>query len=428
MAKASTSALQSPPYALDTSQSKIEGGVPLYPLVATRDFEMTQALNAYMRKGMEVTKGTRGGWVPSLDVLEYSSKGFPWLDAQSEVHMPSARLRGALYLQGSVWASPFLLEGPVHQANTWFIESSTFSGKTRVSVRVPSCKQEEKAHLQQWSLQESLFSSSPLNPHLSDLVRGCVHSKFHNAHIQGPIDLAHSKVYHTTLRTHGRIAITSSELNTSHVKNYTPGNTNIHHSDWVGTTFHNGQCPLFGATHLNMEKTFWTNTTVQLGHAERADRVLHIQSSRLRDVHSTHGAVSHTDLQGALKAPFVMPPCPQGHDPAALRAVPLWNRVVLAKWRPSHVVWYNTAKEPVAIYDALSRQLVAFTDLSVYIDSLKNMPSISHQVSATTLQWWQWQHALGIEPPTDELWACPVFPPHTTDVSSESVNFGELHA
>ena len=376
-----------PPYILDTSTSKEIYGVTLYQLVATKRFEVgitpKIVLSGHntlpLGVSYVVAKHARGGWVPSLDVLEYSSKGFPWLDERSEVRNPHARLRGSVYLIDSIWDSPLWLEGPVQKTHMYRIESCSVTGNTSISLRTPTT----------WPQVPRRYKDP--RPAWT-YANACIDSTFHNTHLEGKINT-------------NRVHMKESAVRATSV-------TQIHYSHLHACTLlHRALQP------LTVENSHWKHTTLSIGmvpHSKNSDNdALLIKDSSLAHVVSSHPAVSNTTLRGASGHVLSVPPAPP-HDPASLRAAPLY---IEGQQAPACVVWYNlSSTQPWGVYDIHQARLVPLDSLNAYVQALEPQPC------AHALRWWQWQHAVGVELPKDQPWICPAIAMAPTPASWEPID------
>ena len=404
------------PYELDTSVSMEVDGVTLHQIIAGRDMPwprslwqgpekesdlkpMQRALGPLGRwvskfEPVVVKKGTRGGWVPSLDVLETVDGISPWLRSKSMVTHPEARLRGALWLSNTQWKSSGILQAPLDCA--WGIYDSVFTGDTTILL-------------------------GPIR-HASEVKLS--YAKVHNSTIEGPVDIRSSSVTNTRIRSQAHFFVLSSIVEDCVIENQQHqldvDHCRLQHSMLVRQATEDP---------LQLSGSQWSHVEYAEPQHVHARVPQDIQGSQLSYMRCTHRQLSNSTCVHTGPDLLATPPSPNGMPKTDLVFVPIvHNR------QTTHFAWYEQQSEkevcpgkPVAIYDALHQRSVFVQDLADYVDEMKAYgESPTHRQSIATVEWWKWQHVLGIQPPVGEAWHFVNTPSAQVDISTDPsfVGFG----
>ena len=354
-----------PPYKLDTSVSKVVNGVTLHQLVATKSFEIVTVPHVIAWGESYVARGTRGGWVPSLDVLEPIPGSIPWLDENSHVSHPQARLIGGVSLKNTQWDSSGTAAIP--HARLQIFENSQCSGHTN--------------------------------------IEGCVTlhtSTVHNTHI------------HAT-----NMDVQNTQLRNSRIFNGCKRKNAVLNSTWDHVNF------LLQEEHaLNINFTHWRHMT---WHPSSLDVLppTHIHHSDLQNVTSKHYCVSNAWLHGPTQPPqsTIYLPAPPYHFTTEPKGELFFVTLAhtdqtlsdTATPRCTHLVWYllhsDDSSKALGVYDIDADSTIPIAELPAYVQQMRDKPlTESQQHALRTLKGWQWQHTLGVEPPQGQPWIFPQTP------------------
>ena len=349
------------PYLLDTSQKKMVEDIALYQLVVGDTF----TLHGY--ENQTLIQGMRGGWVPSLEVLEPSEHGTPWLDADSMITRPEARVSGPILLQNSRWESTQALRAL--SSTAWWIRNSRFQGNATITLASPD----------------------KLNTHYH-----CMDEvDMHDGVIEGAIHMKTVRLVDTNVHTTGYMSMGDAQLHHSQIIN-NACHLSIRKSRLEHVTFHqNNQIG-----RLVLKNVHWKHVRYALAEATPFTQYFSIENSNLAHVHSTHPELSNTWCH-RLYGGEVQAPRPVGyHLSEEYFFVPLARR-----GRYTHFAWYHTAtQKPIGIYDEWFQEWTSLADVPARISHLRARDHPMEAHSANTLDWWHWQHTLGVEPPRDGPW------------------------
>ena len=391
------------PYYLDTSVSMEVDGVTLYQLVAATHIRWPQKHWKTHGSKIAVRKGERGGWVPSLDVLEVKDGAIPWLRSKSMVTSPDARLRGALYLQDTQWKSTGVLQAPTDKV--WGIYDCEFTGNSSVTLIVPPAN--------------SLDAYDATYCTLKGL-------RVHDSVLEGPLIVRDCHIENTTMHSEAVIDIRDSELRHSQLINRTPHQIAIERCQW---------------DHVDLQREHVSNT-MHILHAHwshvqyhQPQEVLHtpdhsISNSQLTNVRCITNDLSHSVLHHAPSESepefLTTPPSPYYQADDKRFFVPV-IQMHPEQHTPevTHFVWYQRQEgsppTPLAVYDTLHQRSIFLEELPTYIAELEtHLDSPSRLMSAMTLQWWQWQTVLGLQPQEGQPW---VYSPCAIIVQDANVSF-----
>lgn len=398
-----------PPYALDLTSRQIFNGVALYQLRALRDFGIRRDFRPTGPHRLWITKGTRGGWVPSLDVLSSNQFGTPWLNEHSWIVQKDTHIQGPVLLQRSQWIGTGRLE--VLWDKHADMDLCTFEGHNTISIQPLS-----KLSVQEQ--QEIDQSQSTALGGLSVTTDVCVwlSAQCQDVHSKGLVQVQNSKLSTTYLSTRGKGYISDTQVEASHLSNETHGGLVIQQS-----TLRNVQLHKAGATNpLVLRHAKWEDVLFKpVGSPSSPSPISEfsdlIEHSTLTRVSSRHPYLGYSWCVNpvphhVLSLPPPPPPPVVSTKEAPLHFVPIQSVYPESRaHKPpheqfTHFVWYM-GPTPVAFYDIHHQQFIDTKDLSAYIDTFALDTASTH--SKKVLQWWQWQHALGMALPKDQAWICP---------------------
>ena len=393
------------PYRLDTTTPKVVNGVTLYQLVTTKSLLVADpAYNVKIR----IPPNRRGGWVPSLDVLEANRFGFPWLDAKSHVANTNVRLRGLLYFVNSQCNGAGYIHAPDNEAGYSFLDCQ-FEGNNHITWEPPPFKTVERQ--QEYDDTKEDVQNTEFD--FYTLLGGGLHSyqwsssHIKNVHIQGPVHIAQSQLHHTTVHTHHDVFMVSSSSNHSTIENDTPGVLLLRQCYWNAVHASKGS----SSKHLRIEDAQWDHV-----HFSTQDKKIHthwfayaVGDSDLAHVTATHGRISHSWCHNRVPgAALSLPPAYDSLPGPPVYFVPIENQSVEpnAPSQITHFVWYEyETNTPRAVHDALFHKTIEVKDLSTYVEYLRTHADSSlSQLSADTIESWQWLTALGVAPPQGQPW------------------------
>ena len=409
-------ALAIPPYTLDLTTSKEVNGVTLHQLVAAQNFQLFRSVGVHMQVSLDIQKGTRGGWVPSLEVLEYHSDGFPWLDERSHIATPNTRFKGPVYFINSQWNGDGYFEAPVdHLQNTWPVENSTFEGTNTIALTDPPFTDESA----RYRYENKQIDVDPLSDefyeYLGDNVgfTGWKNVTAQDVRMHGKTYVNDTQLHNIDSHVHKDLLISNSNIQNSTLRNDTPGFMQLNHCQWQAVHITKG----YASDHIRCHDTGWIDVqlTTSDEHTPYYGFSYDIMESKLIHVSCTHGHLSNMYCHYACATGerlSLRSPLPSEHSPS--EAVNVRGISVEKAGAVTHVLWYrdNDTNEPFSVQDLLTQRTIACEHLPAYIEELRgHTDSPAHQQSANTLQWWQWQYALGIEPPYESAWRCPESPP-----------------
>lgn len=83
--------------------------------------------------------------------------------------------------------------------------------------------------------------------------------------------------------------------------------------------------------------------------------------------------------------------------------------------RCTHLVWYllhsDDSSKALGVYDIDADSTIPIAELPAYVQQMRDKPlTESQQHALRTLEGWQWQHTLGVEPPQGQPWIFPQTP------------------
>ena len=383
------------PYTLDKTESKVVNGITLYQLVATENFEIPLVWHPKC-SAIPIEKGERGGWVPSLDVLERSLGHAPWLDDRSYISHPGARLSGPLYLQNSQW------EG-----------SGAFIHESLDAWRVSDCRftRHNHIHSKRSSAMEKLHDAGAEVANRSNCInyldwghtipRAFSNSHFHNVDIEGLVRLKNVQLNDTVLRVQGETGIENSTLEHSQLTTAGYAPQSIKDVEWSKVTME-------VSTEVHepcvWEHLYWTNVQGAVPPTPTDPHyrpgVVNMSNCMMAKVNFGSNNPSGCNVMGSNERELVFPQGDhRGHWIPVVQPKSEFPRrdthtPIHTSGMPCHfLVLYNTQNTPEQCYDTVTAKTFAAQDSAAYLQTLPP-DSPSHK----TLEWLQVQWMLDVQP------------------------------